>query len=50
MEQKTTKECRTLNGNGIKNMKLRAKKINGKIQFICNKGFTIELLFNYLNK
>jgi len=47
---KITNECNTLNGNGSKNMKLRAEKINGKIQFICNKGFTIELLFNYLNK
>jgi len=43
---KITNECRTLNGNGIKNMKLRAKKINGEIQFIYNKGFTVELLFN----
>ncbi len=43
-------EYKTLNGNGIKNMTLRAKKINGKIQFIYDKGFIVELLFNYLNK
>ena len=47
---KITKEYRTLNGNGIKNMKLRAEKINGKIHFSYNKGFTVELLFNYLSK
>ena len=43
-------EYKTLNGNGIKNMKLRAEKINGEIQFIHNKGFTLNLLFNYLKK
>ena len=47
---KINKECSTLNGNGIKNMKLRAEKINGEIQFIYDKGFIVELLFNYLNK
>tara|TARA_R110001583_G_scaffold77623_1_gene211179 strand:+ start:9306 stop:10442 length:1137 start_codon:yes stop_codon:yes gene_type:complete len=44
---KITNEYKTLNGNGIKNMKLRAEKINGEIQFIYNEGFTVELLFNY---
>jgi len=47
---KISDEYRTLNGNGIKNMKLRAEKINGKIQFIYDKGFTVELLFNYVKK
>lgn len=47
---KITKEYKTLNGNGIKNMKLRAKKINGEIHFSYNEGFSVELLFNYLNK
>lgn len=47
---KITNKSRTLNGNGIKNMKLRAEKIKGKIQFTYSKGFTVELLFNYLNK
>lgn len=47
---KINKEYRTLNGNGIKNMKLRAEKIHGKIQFIHNKGFTVVLLFNHLSK
>ncbi|MFB9271673.1 MULTISPECIES: ATP-binding protein [Flavobacteriaceae] len=45
-----TNKFSTLNGNGIKNMKLRVEKIHGEIQFYYNKGFTIELLFNYLNK
>ena len=47
---KIIKEYRTLNGNGIKNMKLRAKKINGKIKFSYNKGFTVELLLNIYKK
>jgi len=47
---KIINEYKTLNGNGIKNMKLRAEKINGEIQFIHNKGFTVYLLFNYLKK
>lgn len=47
---KITKEYKTLNGNGIKNMRSRAKKIKGEIHFNYNEGFTVELLFNYLNK
>lgn len=47
---KIPEECSTLNGNGIKNIKLRAKKINGMVQFVCNEGFKVELLFNYLDK
>ena len=46
---KITNDYKTLNGNGIKNMKLRAEKINGSIEFIHNKGFTVYLKFNYLN-
>jgi len=46
---KINNEYRTLNGNGIKNMKLRAEKIHGNIQFTYNKGFTVELSFNYLS-
>jgi len=46
---KINNEYRTLNGNGIKNMKLRAEKIHGDIQFSYNKGFTVELSFNYLS-
>jgi len=47
---KITNKTRSLCGNGIKNMKLRAEKIHGEIQFNYNNGFTVELLFNYLNK
>lgn len=43
-----TKRNRNLNGNGIKNMKLRAKKIKGNISFNIENGFTVELLFNYV--
>lgn len=38
-----------LNGNGLKNMKARTEKINGKIKFTNDNGFKIELLFDYLN-
>ena len=47
---KINNEYHSLNGNGIKNMQLRAKRINGIIHFNYNKGFTVELLFNYLKK
>jgi len=47
---KINKAYKTLNGNGIKNMKLRAKEINGKIYFMYNKGFKATLLFDYLSK
>lgn len=38
----------TLNGNGIKNMKLRAEKIKGDLQIFYDKGYTVELLFDFL--
>ncbi|RXP61908.1 hypothetical protein EC396_03620 [Lutibacter sp. HS1-25] len=38
----------TLNGNGIKNMKSRAEKIKGILNFSKKKGFTVELMFDYL--
>ena len=47
---KITNKRSTLNGNGIKNMKLRTEKIHGEIKFYYKKGFTLELIFNYLNK
>lgn len=47
---KINQEYRTLNGNGIKNMKLRTEKIHGKIRFTYDKGFTVSLFFNYLRK
>lgn len=37
-----------LNGNGLKNMKTRAEKINGKLKFVQDKGFKVELIFDYL--
>lgn len=37
-----------LNGNGIKNMNLRATKINGKLNLIIDKGYCIELIFYYV--
>jgi ligand-binding sensor domain-containing protein/two-component sensor histidine kinase len=37
----------SLNGNGIKNMKLRADKINGKLSIYNQNGYTIELIFDY---
>jgi len=43
-----SKSENTLNGNGIKNMKLRAEKIDAKFQIYNEDGFTIELLFDYL--
>ena len=43
-----SKSEHTLNGNGIKNMQLRAEKIKGNLQIFNDDGFTIELLFDYL--
>lgn len=37
-----------LNGNGIKNMNLRATKINGKLNLTIDKGYCIELIFYYV--
>ncbi len=45
-----TKNERSLDGNGIINMKLRTKKIKGNIQFYNDNGFVIELLFRYLKQ
>jgi len=36
-----------LNGHGIENMKLRAKKINGKILINTEDGFTLEIWFDF---
>ena len=46
----TSKTSNRLNGNGIKNMRLRAEKINGNLQITALNGFCIELTFNYLAK
>ena len=37
----------SLNGNGFKNMKSRAEKIKGNLQFDSNDGFTVALEFEY---
>ena len=37
-----------LNGNGIKNMNLRATKINGTFNLTIEKGYSIELIFYYV--
>ena len=37
-----------LNGNGIKNMKIRATKIDGKLNITIDNGYCIELLFYYI--
>lgn len=42
---KFNKNVNNLNGNGLANMKTRAEKINGSIQFIHKEGFTVVLLF-----
>ena len=44
----TKKSKITLNGNGIRNMKLRAEKIKGDLQIFYDNGYTIELLFDFL--
>ena len=44
----TKKTKITLNGNGIRNMKLRAEKIKGDLQIFYDNGYTIELLFDFL--
>jgi signal transduction histidine kinase len=44
-----SKSENSLNGNGIKNMKLRANKIKGNLKIFNDDGFTIELLFDYLH-
>lgn len=36
-----------LNGNGLKNMKSRAEKIKGELNFIHDNGFKVELTFDY---
>ena len=40
-------EKHSLNGKGIKNMKLRADKMNSELKITINKGFIIELWFDY---
>ena len=42
------KDFDTLNGNGLKNMKSRADKIQGDLKFIHDNGFKVELTFDYL--
>jgi two-component sensor histidine kinase len=37
-----------LNGNGIKNMNLRATKINGELSISIDNGYCIELVFFYV--
>ncbi len=37
-----------LNGNGIKNINLRATKINGELNITINNGYCIELIFYYV--
>jgi signal transduction histidine kinase len=36
-----------LNGHGIENMKLRAKKMNGAILINTQNGFTLEVWFHF---
>jgi signal transduction histidine kinase len=36
-----------LNGHGIKNMKLRAKKIKGELKISIDNGFKLELWFDF---
>lgn len=40
------KDTANLNGNGIKNMRMRAKKIKGDLQINTTNGFTVSLLFD----
>lgn len=42
-------EDNNLNGNGFRNMKTRAEKINGKLKFIHEEGFKVELLFDFMS-
>ena len=39
-----------LNGHGIKNMKLRAAKINGDLKISAINGFMLELWFDFLKR
>jgi ligand-binding sensor domain-containing protein/two-component sensor histidine kinase len=45
---KVFKNDTKLNGNGIKNMRMRAKKINAELRINEADGFTISLLFDYI--
>jgi ligand-binding sensor domain-containing protein/two-component sensor histidine kinase len=42
------KSTANLSGNGLKNMRMRAKKINADLQINAKNGFTVELLYDYL--
>ena len=44
-----SKSATKLGGHGIKNIRMRAKKIKADVQINTKNGFTIELLFDYLN-
>jgi ligand-binding sensor domain-containing protein/signal transduction histidine kinase len=43
-----TKSDVSLNGNGLKNIKSRVEKINGKLRISTKNGYTIELIFDYI--
>lgn len=45
---KVFKTATKLNGNGIKNMRMRAKKINAELRIRATNGFTVSLLFDYI--
>lgn len=45
---KVFKTATKLNGNGIKNMRIRAKKINAELRINATNGFTVSLLFDYI--
>ncbi|PKP13612.1 MAG: hypothetical protein CVU08_04440 [Bacteroidetes bacterium HGW-Bacteroidetes-3] len=45
---KVIKTTTNLNGNGIKNIRMRAKKIKADLRINATNGFTVELLFDYL--